>query len=156
MEDKDKKGNQKCVCCKQLFIPDPRSRWRQRPETHSLRSDRIRTIVLKLARGHAAYELSVPQLEAPGRVGIGPFSPQLRDKNAHFPEVINLNLLNQTIPILTGLVSVLVSADEQVHFLRPVNFRRFKCHWLARFGTVLCLSAGDLRRHWPSTSEMSR
>src|SRR6266446_7816437 len=46
------------------------------------------------------------------RVGIEPFSPQLRDKNAHFPEVINLNLLNQTIPILTGLVSVLVSASS--------------------------------------------
>src|SRR2546426_11973862 len=81
-------------------------------------------------------------------VGIGPFSPQLRDKNAHFPKQINLNLLNHTKPILTGLVSVLVSADEQVDFLRPVNFHRFKCHWLARFGTVLCLSAGDLKRHW--------
>src|SRR5258708_29582272 len=81
------------------------------------------------------------------RVGIGPFSPQLRDKNAHFPGQINLNLLKHTKPILTGLVSVLVSADEQVDFLRPVNFHRFKCHWLARFGTVLCLSAGDLKRH---------
>jgi hypothetical protein len=42
-------------------------------------------------------------------VGIGPLSPQLRDKNAHFPEGINLYLLNQTKRILTGLVSVLVS-----------------------------------------------
>jgi len=40
-------------------------------------------------------------------VGIGPFSPQLRGKNAHFPERINLNLLNRIKPILTGLVSVL-------------------------------------------------
>jgi len=46
------------------------------------------------------------------RVGIGRFSPRLRRKNAHFLERINLNLLNQTKPILTGLVSVLVSAPE--------------------------------------------
>ena len=45
------------------------------------------------------------------RVGIGPFSPQLRDKNAHFSGGININLLNHTIPILTILVSVLVSAS---------------------------------------------
>jgi hypothetical protein len=51
------------------------------------------------------------------RVGIGPFSPQLRDKNAHFAEEINLNLLNQTIPILTVLVSVLVSA----HHTEPLD-----------------------------------
>ncbi len=43
------------------------------------------------------------------RVGIGPFSPQLRGKNAHFPERINLKLLNRTKPILTGLVSARVA-----------------------------------------------
>jgi len=45
-------------------------------------------------------------------VGIGPFSPQLRVKNAHFSEQINLKLLNQNKPILTSLVSVLVSAQS--------------------------------------------
>ena len=43
-------------------------------------------------------------------VQIGPFSPQLRDKNAHFAQEFNLNLVNQTRPILTALLSVLVSA----------------------------------------------
>src|ERR1043166_4538591 len=35
-------------------------------------------------------------------VGIDRFSPQLRDKNAHFSEEININLVNQTKLILTG------------------------------------------------------
>ncbi len=51
-------------------------------------------------------------------VGIGSFSPQLRDKNAHFPVGINLNLLNQTELILTALVSVLVSASVALGVLK--------------------------------------
>src|SRR5690349_11916615 len=43
---------------------------------------------------------------------IGRFLPRLRDKNAHFPVAININLLNHTLPILTLLVSVLVSANQ--------------------------------------------
>ena len=35
--------------------------------------DRVSNVVLKLARGHAAYELSLPQLEKPSTVHIQPF-----------------------------------------------------------------------------------
>jgi hypothetical protein len=48
------------------------------------------------------------RLEA--RVGIDRLPPQLRVKNAHFPAGVKVNRLNDTEPILTGLVSVLVSA----------------------------------------------
>ena len=51
-----------------------------------------------------------PRSTLEAEVGIGHFSTRLRAKNAHFSERINLNLLNQTKPILTRLVSVLVSA----------------------------------------------
>jgi len=64
----------------------------------------------KYDRTTASKPLQLLGLEA--GVGIGRFSPRLRGKNAHFLERINLNLLNQTKPILTGLVSVLVSAPE--------------------------------------------
>jgi len=59
-------------------------------------------------RGKPLVTLAI-LLEA--RVGIGRFSPQLRVKNAHFSEQINLNRLNPTILVLTILVSVLVSAS---------------------------------------------
>ena len=64
--------------------------------------------------GHSARRnsLLLRQQNLEARVGIGPFSPQLRVKNARFDEEINLNLLNQTKPILTVLVSVLVSATK--------------------------------------------
>lgn len=35
--------------------------------------DRVRNVVLKLARGHAAYELSLPHLDPPDRIGFAPF-----------------------------------------------------------------------------------
>jgi hypothetical protein len=62
---------------------------------------------LREARKMPVLSYTLTTLEA--GVGIGPLSPQLRAKSADFPEGINLNLLNQTILILTGLVSVLVS-----------------------------------------------
>ena len=36
-------------------------------------ADRVRAVVLKLARGHAAYELSLPQLDDPLDVSFAPF-----------------------------------------------------------------------------------
>ena len=36
--------------------------------------DRVRNIVLKLARGHAAFELSLPQIQYPGEMEIVPLS----------------------------------------------------------------------------------
>ncbi len=48
------------------------------------------------------------------RVGIGPFSPQLRDKNAHFSNGINLNPLNRTILFLTVLVSAAKRLNPKV------------------------------------------
>jgi hypothetical protein len=69
-------------------------------------------ISLALASSGICNSLQKCNLKLEARVGIGPFSPQLRVKNAHFSEQINLNLLNQTKPILTGLVSVLVSAQS--------------------------------------------
>ena len=38
----------------------------------SIESDRVRTIVLKLARGHAAYEYNEPRLEAPAHIEFKP------------------------------------------------------------------------------------
>jgi hypothetical protein len=44
------------------------------------------------------------------RVGIGQFTPLLRPKYTRIHWLLNINRLNPTIPILTPLVSVLVSA----------------------------------------------
>jgi len=48
----------------------------------ALERDRISNVVLKLARGHAAYELSEPQFEVPAHVMIMPLqvlTPEARD-----------------------------------------------------------------------------
>ena len=48
------------------FDPDGTMIWT--PE-----NDRVRNVVLKLARGHAAYELSLAQLDEPSEIGFLPF-----------------------------------------------------------------------------------
>ncbi len=51
--------------------------------------DRVKTVLLKLARGHAAYELGLPQLDGPRDVAFTPFavmSDQERDVFECFPQ----------------------------------------------------------------------
>ena len=54
--------------------------------------DRLRNVVLKLARGHAAYELSQPCREAPTSLWWGPLSSMTADDREAFdaPEVIEV------------------------------------------------------------------
>ena len=47
-------------------------------------NDRVRNVVLKLARGHAAYELSLPQLDEPEEVTFGPFLGMSESDRADF------------------------------------------------------------------------
>jgi hypothetical protein len=44
----------------------------------SVEDDRIRAVVLKLARGHAAYELNEPRIDAPTHIDFRPF-PTMSD-----------------------------------------------------------------------------
>lgn len=46
--------------------------------------DRVRNTVLKLARGHVAYELSLPQLDAPVQVAVAPFVTMSEEQRASF------------------------------------------------------------------------
>jgi hypothetical protein len=46
--------------------------------------DRVRRIVIKLARGHAAYELSLPQIDEPIGISIRPFAFMSREDRATF------------------------------------------------------------------------
>jgi hypothetical protein len=48
--------------------------------------DRVRNVVLKLARGHAAYELSLPHLDAPCSLLIRPFMALRSAARATFEE----------------------------------------------------------------------
>ena len=50
-----------------------RSRRENEPlPTWNVEQDRVRTVVVKLARCHAAYEYSLPQLEEPSFIGLAP------------------------------------------------------------------------------------
>lgn len=49
--------------------------------------DRVRNVILKLARGHAAYELSVPQLREPTAVGIVPLVSLTPEQRGAFEDV---------------------------------------------------------------------
>jgi len=42
--------------------------------TFAVEFDRVRNVVLKLARGHAAFELNEPQFSEPANVGIAPLA----------------------------------------------------------------------------------
>ena len=46
--------------------------------------ERVRNVALKLARGHAAFELSLPQLDEPLRVECTPFVCMSTDQRAEF------------------------------------------------------------------------
>jgi len=46
--------------------------------------DRVRNVVLKLARGHVAYELSLPQLEDPDYISFVPFVTMTEDQRSEF------------------------------------------------------------------------
>jgi len=50
-------------------------------------NDRVRNVVLKLARGHVAYELSLPQLDEPSVVGFLPFITMSEDDRTGFESV---------------------------------------------------------------------
>jgi hypothetical protein len=39
-----------------------------------IESERVRNVVLKLARGHAAFELNEPQMDDPSQIGFGPLT----------------------------------------------------------------------------------
>ncbi len=47
-------------------------------------NDRVRNVVLKLARGHAAYELSLPQLDEPEEIVFGPLLAMSEVERADF------------------------------------------------------------------------
>jgi hypothetical protein len=59
---------------------------------------------------HFPNSLLQAQLELEARVGIGQFTPLLHPKYTRFHWLLNINRHNPTIPFLTPLVSVLVSA----------------------------------------------
>jgi hypothetical protein len=50
-------------------------------------SARVRNVALKLARGHAAYELSEPKLADPDHLWIGPLCTLTPDQRAEFESV---------------------------------------------------------------------
>jgi len=50
--------------------------------------DRVRNTVLKLARGHAAYELSLPQLEDPLEVTAAPFVAMSEEQHSGFEDAL--------------------------------------------------------------------
>ena len=50
----------------------------------SVESDRVRTVVLKLARGHAAYECNLPQLQEPAYLDISAFPAMSASDRAQF------------------------------------------------------------------------
>ncbi len=47
-------------------------------------TDRVRTVIVKLARGHAAYEQNEPQLEDPSAVAFVPFTALSAEQRAEF------------------------------------------------------------------------
>jgi hypothetical protein len=65
-------------------------RARKRDEADTLlwepEADRIQNVVLKLARGHAAYEL-YPKLEKPTAVGIAPLPVLSDEKRSSFEQI---------------------------------------------------------------------
>lgn len=52
--------------------------------TWNVEADRVRHILLKLARGHAAYELSLPQPDEPNYVAFIPFAAMSVEQRAAF------------------------------------------------------------------------
>lgn len=49
-----------------------------------IEGDRVRTVIMKLARGHAAFELSLPQLEEPDEISFVPFVAMSDEQRATF------------------------------------------------------------------------
>lgn len=55
--------------------------------------DRVRNVVLKLARGHVAYELSEPRLNAPDSIAFQPISTLTVDQRENFESLSSESLL---------------------------------------------------------------
>lgn len=60
--------------------------------TFAIEEQRVRRVMLKLARGHAAYELSEPQLAAPSVFAITPLSSLAREQREVFERPPQVNV----------------------------------------------------------------
>lgn len=63
------------------------------PPVWNVENDRVRRVVLKLARGHAAYELNEPQLEDPDDLDFRPLPTMTESERGEF-EAFSSNLLH--------------------------------------------------------------
>ncbi len=95
-----------------------------------IENERVRKFVLKLARGHVAFELNDPRLEEPSSVGWTPLilmSADEREKfetpltSVLFPEV-GSRAMNRMCVVAVKLVSVVSGEERVVEFLADADW----------------------------------